>query len=277
MANGPSGSGHPTLGAGKSGGSSSNVGPDTFIDIPNANNIEIPTAEFRTTQPVNTPGAESGKFEIDLVTLGAQPNSGVGDAAVAKYGFEPATMRIDIGTVLTIFNMMLRQNGVDVASIGFNSVGQLILTASQAAGGLAFKTGPAGQVAADANLLAFLGASVGLKMSQVPIQERQAINTASANNLTLPQLLSQTAGNAVNITGSTQINLIQSSGWQNGYAVDLLFPTGCIIKNNQAPSGTLLPILTKSGIDIPATANMRVRLRLMGGNSGTAAVAWYEF
>mgnify|MGYP001577519028 CR=1 FL=1 len=96
----------------------------------------------------------------------------------------------------------------------------------------------------------------------------QGADVASANNLSLG-----TDGNAFEITGTTQINLISNVGWTNGSIVTLLFTSTPTVKNNQATSGTNIVILLNGAADFVASAGDALELMLceIGGTQ-----AWRE-
>lgn len=93
------------------------------------------------------------------------------------------------------------------------------------------------------------------------IQGAQGANVASSNNLTLG-----TDGNLFTITGTTQINLLDSTGWQNGSVVVLDFAGIVTVKHGQVASSTYRPILLASGVDFVAAANSTLTLALVTAN-----------
>lgn len=93
------------------------------------------------------------------------------------------------------------------------------------------------------------------------IQGKQGADVVSANNLTVG-----TDGNAFTITGTTQINLIDTTGWQNGSVISLYFPSGLTVKNSIANSGAFHSILLASGADFVAAANATLTLALINGS-----------
>ncbi len=89
-------------------------------------------------------------------------------------------------------------------------------------------------------------------------QQRQGADVASANNLTLG-----TDGNQFLITGAVQINLLDSTGWQNGSIVRLYFGAGPItIKHGQTLSTTFLSINLLGSVDFVASLGSTLTLQL---------------
>lgn len=108
------------------------------------------------------------------------------------------------------------------------------------------------------------------------IKQTQGSDVASANNLSLT---GATNGNTWSITGTTQINLIDSSQWQNGTEISLKFDGVLTIKDNQTTSGNYKKINLAGGEDYETVAGDVICLRLVddewfeimstkGGSSG---------
>ena len=97
---------------------------------------------------------------------------------------------------------------------------------------------------------------------------QQGADVASANNLVLG-----TDGNAFEITGTTQINLIANTGRVNGAIVNLIFTSNPTVKNGQATSGSNITILLAGAADFVASSNDVLTLMLceVGGTQ-----AWRE-
>ena len=96
------------------------------------------------------------------------------------------------------------------------------------------------------------------------IQEAMGVAVSSANNLSLGS-----AGNLFHVTGSTQLNLLDSTGWQAGSQVMLIFDAGLTVKNNQTASGAYAPLRLNSNADFVAAANATLSLRYDG-------TSWWE-
>ena len=102
-----------------------------------------------------------------------------------------------------------------------------------------------------------LGSKVSVRM-----QWSQGADIASANDLTLGY-----DGNTFAITGTTQINRIVNTGWQNGSITILHFTSTPLVKDGQASSGSAIIIQLAGGGDFQAAAgdNLMVQLREIGG------------
>jgi len=89
------------------------------------------------------------------------------------------------------------------------------------------------------------------------LRESQGADVASANNLSLG-----TDGNAFEITGTTTINLISNTNWQNGSVIRLVFSSSLTVTNNAGTSGSNINILLAGGANFSATANDILTLML---------------
>lgn len=89
-------------------------------------------------------------------------------------------------------------------------------------------------------------------------------DVASANNLALGN-----DGNLFHITGTTQVNLLDSNGWQAGSTVVLIFDGALTVKHNQAGSGTNKPILLMGADDFVTAAGSVLALAYDGAS-------WYD-
>lgn len=92
----------------------------------------------------------------------------------------------------------------------------------------------------------------------------QGANVASANNLTVG-----TDGNLFVITGTTQINLLDSTGWTTGSMVFLRFSDNLTVKHGQTTSGVYKLINLAGSADFSATLSDVLMLILVGGE-------WHE-
>jgi hypothetical protein len=89
------------------------------------------------------------------------------------------------------------------------------------------------------------------------LRQAQGADVASANNLSLG-----TDGNAFEITGTTTINLISNTNWQNGSVIRLVFSSSLTVTNNAGTSGSNINILLAGGANFSATANDILTLML---------------
>jgi len=147
----------------------------------------------------------------------------------------------------------------DLNILGSNGAGDnIILDVSNSTGIYAFRL--------NSSNAAFLGPNTGYQMQSKRLQAAQGATKASANNLVLG-----TDGNRFQISGSTQINLIDNSSWQGGAIVTLHFQSTPTVKHNQAASGNNKPIMLSGSVDFVAAANGRLVLQY----DSTDGV-WYE-
>jgi len=79
----------------------------------------------------------------------------------------------------------------------------------------------------------------------------QGTQAASANDLDLDE----TTGNVFEITGTTAINQINTTGFQNGSVIHLLFSAAATMADNQTPTGLTARILSGSSGTITARAD----------------------
>lgn len=89
------------------------------------------------------------------------------------------------------------------------------------------------------------------------LQEKMGANVASANDLTLGY-----DGNSFHITGTTQINAITTTDWQNGSIIRLVFDGSLTVKDNTTGGGSTAPIQLASSVDFAATADDILTLML---------------
>lgn len=88
-------------------------------------------------------------------------------------------------------------------------------------------------------------------------REGQGADVASANNLSLG-----TDGNAFEITGTTTINLISNTNWQNGSEVTLLFTSTATLTDGTANSGTDIGMELSGNTNFTASAGATLTLIL---------------
>ena len=101
-------------------------------------------------------------------------------------------------------------------------------------------------------------------MNSHRLLESKGASVVSANNLTLGN-----DGNSFIISGSTQLNLLNSTGWSEGSEIALQFTGTPVIKHNQTTSGLNYPIFLNLKADYTAKANDILVLKLIDG-------IWYE-
>jgi hypothetical protein len=110
----------------------------------------------------------------------------------------------------------------------------------------------------------------GWLVSSNYVKTSQGADVASANNLSL-----NAGGDSFEITGTTTINLISSTGWQNGAVIRLVFSSSLTVTNNAGTSGSNINILLAGGANFSATANDILTLMLceIGGTQNWVEVS----
>jgi hypothetical protein len=100
------------------------------------------------------------------------------------------------------------------------------------------------------------------------VLEKQGADVVAINDLVLGG-----DGNCFEITGATQINHIDSTGWQNGALITLLFAGAPTVDHANATAGANITILLATAADFVASAGDTLTLRLceIGG-----VQAWRE-
>lgn len=128
--------------------------------------------------------------------------------------------------------------------------------------------GPASASADDLTLTDDLIAGGDIITTGGRMQGKQGADVASANNLVLGA-----DGNAFEITGVTQVNLIANTNWQNGSEITLLFTSTPTVKHAQVTAGANITILLAGAADFVASAGDVLTLMLceIGGTQ-----AWRE-
>jgi hypothetical protein len=154
--------------------------------------------------------------------------------------------------------------------IGLNNTDDLLIQATNAAGNNMLFDVPntTGIYARRLNgtNVELLGPSTGLQMQSKRHQPAQGAAVASANNLALGA-----DGNRFQISGTTQINLIDASNWQGGAIITLHFQGALTVKNNQVVSGNFKPIRLSGSVDFAATDHDQLTLQYDGTDQ-----QWYE-
>lgn len=89
------------------------------------------------------------------------------------------------------------------------------------------------------------------------LQQKQGADVSSANNLSLGA-----DGNTFEITGTTQINLIANTNWQNGSEVTLLFTSTATLTDGTANSGTDIGMELSGNTNFTASAGATLTLIL---------------
>jgi len=101
------------------------------------------------------------------------------------------------------------------------------------------------------------------------IQSRQGTDIASATNIVIPS-----DGDVFELTGTTKVDLIASTGRQNGATVVLVANESVVIDHGTATSGSNITILLNGAGDFSMTANDTLTLCLCETTAG--GQAWRE-
>jgi len=94
-------------------------------------------------------------------------------------------------------------------------------------------------------------------MGSARLSKKQGADVTSANNLTLGS-----DGNTFEITGTTQVNLIANTNWQNGSEITLFLASGITVKHGQATSGSNITISLSGAADLVTAAETALTLVL---------------
>lgn len=108
----------------------------------------------------------------------------------------------------------------------------------------------------------------GLRISAGRIQGLQGADVASGTSLTLLE------GNVFEVTGTTQIDQILTTGWQEGSVVTLVFNESVTVRHGIATSGANVTILLSAAGNLSATANDTLTLALCSTTAN--GQAWRE-
>lgn len=125
----------------------------------------------------------------------------------------------------------------------------------------------------DITTITNLNVSMTIQMVGSRLRLTQGIDRASANDLTFPTLGGTQDGNSFEITGTTQINAISTSNWQDGSIVTFLFASTPTVKHNTAGGAGTVPVLLAGAMDFVAAAGDTLTL-ILGDVGGTQA--WRE-
>lgn len=196
------------------------------------------------------------------LTPGADGGQNLGSAGLAFTNFFMDTSGvIDLASDMTITNSADRLTFAD-AGRGYSFDDDILLPTSGTV--INWNSGDV-RLSHNSNLLTFSG---GNYVFDGRVRGSQGADVASANDLTLGN-----DGNTFEITGTTQINAITTTGWANGNVVTLIFTSTPTVKDNTAGGANTAVILLAGSVDFAATADDTLTLVLseMGGTQ-----AWRE-
>ena len=111
--------------------------------------------------------------------------------------------------------------------------------------------------------------TTGITTFSYRVNQKQGTDVASASTIALGN-----DGNTFEITGTTAVNLITSTGWQNGSKVTLIANENVTINNGTATSGSDITIKLAGAANFGMTANDTLTLVLSETTAG--GQAWRE-
>lgn len=166
-------------------------------------------------------------------------------------------------------------NETNHAALGnLNSISYTHLTANQSTG---LTTGNNTQLhyhAADRDRTNHIGTQVAATISDLATAIPQVKGTFGVQGAAITAANNLTTGNDgdyFQVSGNTQINLLDASNWLGGSWITLKFNGTPTVKHNQAVSGVFKPIMLAGAADYVTTANDTLTLRY----DSTDAL-WYE-
>lgn len=158
-------------------------------------------------------------------------------------------------------NVWKKANGTIMGYMGYSNSGGYIT--GSIAGGMHMRATNGWSFGQAATLIVDLDSSNGVR-ANLRMQGKQGSDIASANDLILGD------GNTFEITGTTQINAINTTNWQNGAEVNLLFTSNPTVKHNTAGGAGTAPIILSAGVDFAASSGKILTL-LLSEIGGTQA------
>ena len=109
----------------------------------------------------------------------------------------------------------------------------------------------------------------GIVKLSARLSEVQGADIASATNITLGF-----DGNSFELTGTTQVDLLTSTGWQEGSAITLIANESVTIADAVATAGAAVTILLDGSANFSMTAQDTLTLKLLSTTAG--GQAWIE-
>jgi len=206
----------------------------TAVEFNNTDNSMIVTAQTSTDVPLRIK-MNGGQYS------GANPFEVVNSSGTTL-AFLNSAMQFKTAQNIVAFNGATEQ-----VLIGYSSIGT--------AAGIDF--GVSSDAAIYRSADNELTASVQRYKLTGRLVQKQGADVTSANNLTLGS-----DGNTFEITGTTQVNLIASTGWQNGSEVTLLLASGITVKHGQTTSGSNITISLSGATDLVTAAETSLTLVL---------------
>lgn len=106
------------------------------------------------------------------------------------------------------------------------------------------------------------------ELARVQKSGRQGSDVASATAIA-PS--STDGADYFQVTGTTQIDRVDNTGWQGGSVITLKFDSNPVVRNNQAASGTERPVILSGAANFSSSASDTLTLRY-----DSADAVWYE-
>jgi len=231
------------------------------------------TASGINSTSIGSSSTASGTYAL---AIGQSTSAGhTGSIAIGQSSASTATGQLVIGSSPAPIANVFFDKGVTDASPGGVTInasggsgtniagGTLTLaggkaTGNAAGGNINFQTSTVGSSGTTLQTLATrLTISPNSATYATRVLQAQGADVASANNLSLG-----VDGNTFEITGTTQINLISNTNWQNGSEVTLLLASGITIKHGQATSGSNITISLSGAADLVTTSETSLTLVL---------------
>jgi hypothetical protein len=144
-------------------------------------------------------------------------------------------------------------------------------TGNALGGNVVFQTSTAGSTGTTLQTLATratIGSLIGLQMSS-RLQRKQGADVASATNLTVGN-----DGDVFELTGTTKVDLINATNFQEGSVITLIANESVVIDHGTATSGSNTQILLAGAVDYSMTAGDTLSLCLSSTTAG--GTAWRE-
>lgn len=205
-------------------------------------------------------GSGVGVFDFNTIINGGGTtvrsiNTSTGTAAYSAFGLENSAN----SAVLFKLSTLYTTNGLFTANA-------LVI---QNAGNIAFNASTGNSILLGVNNTEYARVNSTALTLGIRMLQKQGADVASATNLTLGS-----DGNAFEITGTTTIDLILITGWQNGSVVRLVFNESLTVRHGIATSGSNVTILLAGAANFSATANDTLTLMLCETTAG--GQAWRE-
>lgn len=140
-----------------------------------------------------------------------------------------------------------------------------VINASGGGGGTVTHNSLSGLQGGQANQYYHLNSN---ELAKLQKSGRQGSNVASATAIA-PS--STDGADYFQVTGNTQIDRIDNTGWQGGSCITLKFNSNPVVRDNQAASGTERPIILAGSVNFNSTADDLLTLRYDSTDQ-----VWYE-